>query len=97
MSASRRRPTHPAIKTVIYLVIILFGLAMGAWVFLAPAEVGVWWPVQRQDVFFSFAAVLAIRFIDDINHLLGQNVLFNFITGATTGHGWSSVYSSSSI
>ena len=29
----------------------------------------------------SFAVVLAIRFIDDINHLLGQNVLRNFITG----------------
>jgi hypothetical protein len=36
---------------------------------------------QRQDVLFSFAVVLAVRFIDDINHLLGQNVLLNFITG----------------
>ena len=41
----------------------------------------VWWPIQRQDVLFSFAAVLVVRFIDDVNHLLGQNVLLNFITG----------------
>ena len=72
---------HLAIKTVIYLIIILFGLAIGARFFPTPAEVGVWLPVQRQDVLFSFAAVLVIRFIDDINHLLGQNVLLNFITG----------------
>jgi adenylate cyclase len=32
-------------------------------------------------VLFAFAVVLAISFIDDINHLLGQNVLLNFITG----------------
>jgi adenylate cyclase len=72
---------HLAIKTVIYLVVILFGLVIGAWSFPAPSEVGVWLPIQRQDVLFSLAAVLAIRFIDDINHLLGQNVLLNFITG----------------
>jgi adenylate cyclase len=70
-----------AIKTVIYLVIILVALTMGAWFFPAPSEVGVWLPIQRQDVLFSFAAVLVIRLVDDINHLLGQNVLLNFITG----------------
>jgi hypothetical protein len=32
-------------------------------------------------VLFSFAVVLPVRFIDDINHLLEQNVLLNFITG----------------
>ena len=84
---------HLAIKTVIYLVIILFGLVMGAWFFPAPREVGVWLPIQRQDMLFSFAVVSAVRFIDDINHLLGQNVLLSYITG----RGWSSAYSSSSI
>jgi adenylate cyclase len=83
MAELRRTPflVHLAIKTVIYLAIILFALAVGAWFFPAPAEVGVWLPIQRQDVLFSFAAVLTIRFIDDVNHLLGQNVLLNFITG----------------
>jgi adenylate cyclase len=72
---------HLAIKTVIYLLIVLVGLAIGAGLFPAPAEVGVGLPIRHQDVLFSFAVVLAIRFIDDINHLLGQNVLRNFITG----------------
>jgi adenylate cyclase len=72
---------HLAIKTVIYLVVILFGLTIGIWSFPAPSEVGVWVPIKRQDVLFSFAAVLTIRFITDINRLLGQNVLLNFITG----------------
>jgi adenylate cyclase len=47
--------------------------------------------IQPQCVLFSFAAVLAIRFINDVNRLLGQNVLVNFIIG----HGWSSACSSS--
>jgi adenylate cyclase len=73
--------THLIIKTAIYLIVILFGLVIGAWLFPAPSEVGVWLPIQRQDVLFSFAVVLVIRFIDDVNRLLGQNVLLNFITG----------------
>jgi len=83
MAHLRRTPflVHLAIKTAIYLVVILFGLSVGGWVFPSPAEVGLWCPIQRQDVLFSFAAVLCVRFIDDINHLLGQNVLLNFITG----------------
>jgi adenylate cyclase len=83
MTQLRETPflVHLAVKTVIYVVIILFGLAIGARLFPVPAEVGVWLPIQRQDVLFSFAVVLIVRFIDDINHLLGQNVLLNFITG----------------
>jgi adenylate cyclase len=83
MAQLRRLPflPHLAIKTVIYLLIVLVGLAIGAGLFPASAEVGVGLPIRHQDVLFSFAVVLAIRFIDDINHLLGQNVLLNFITG----------------
>jgi adenylate cyclase len=72
---------HLTIKTVIYLVVILFGLTVGIWAFPAPSEVGVWLPIERKDVVFSFAAVLVIRFITDVNRLLGQNALLNFITG----------------
>jgi adenylate cyclase len=72
---------HLAIKTFIYLVIILFGLVVGARLFPAPEEVGVALPIKRGDVLFSFIAVLAVRFVDDVNHLLGQNALLNFITG----------------
>jgi adenylate cyclase len=72
---------HLAVKTLIYLIIIWFALVFGGWVFPTPAEAGFWMPIRRQDILFSFAAVLVVRFIDDINHLLGQNVLLNFITG----------------
>jgi adenylate cyclase len=83
MAWLRRLPflVHLIIKTAIYLVVILFGLSVGGWVFPSPAELGLWCPINRQDVLFSFAAVLCVRFIDDINHLLGQNVLLNFVTG----------------
>jgi adenylate cyclase len=79
----RRLPflIHLAAKTAIYLVIILFGLVVGARLFPAPAEVGVALPVARGDVIFAFAAVLACRFVDDVNDLLGQNVLLAFVTG----------------
>ena len=83
MAPLRRTPflAHLVIKTVIYLVVILLGLVIGARLFPAPAEIGVRLPIQRGDVLFSFAVVLAIRFINDVNQLLGQNVLLNFITG----------------
>jgi adenylate cyclase len=72
---------HLVIKTAIYLLIVLVGLAVGAELFPVPAEAGVRLPIRHQDVLFSFVVVLVIRFIDDINHLLGQNVLRHFITG----------------
>jgi adenylate cyclase len=79
----RRLPflVHLAARTAIDLVIILFGLVVGARLLPSPAEVGVALPVERGDVLFAFAAVLAIRFVDDVNHLLGQNVLLDFVTG----------------
>ena len=70
-------PVHVAIKTGIYLIVILFALAVGAWAFPAPNE-----PIiQRQDVVFSLVASFVVVFMFDINRLLGQNVLINFITG----------------
>src|SRR5271170_4319529 len=44
-------PVHVAIKTGIYLIVILFGLALGALVFPAPSEPG----IERRDVLFSLA------------------------------------------
>jgi adenylate cyclase len=83
MAPLRRMPflVYLAINTVIYLVLIVFGDAVGAWFFPAPSEVGVWMPISSQEMLFSFVATVALAFIDDINHLLGQNVLLNFITG----------------
>jgi adenylate cyclase len=75
----RRAPfaAHVAIKTVIYLGVILFGLKLGEWVFPGPGENG----IESGDVLFSLAAAFVFVFILDLNSLLGQNVLINFITG----------------
>jgi adenylate cyclase len=70
-------PVHVAIKTFIYLIVILFALALGAWALRAPNEPG----VQRHDVLFSLVAAFVFTFMLDINRLLGQNVLLNFMTG----------------
>jgi adenylate cyclase len=75
----RRTPflVHVAVKTGIYLIFILFGLALGAWTFPAPNESG----ITRQDVLFSLAISFVFAFMYEINSLLGQNALTNFITG----------------
>ena len=70
-------PVHVAIKTGIYLIVILFGLALGGWVFPALGETG----IERRDVLFSLAISFVFAFMYEVNSLLGQNVLTNFITG----------------
>ena len=75
----RRTPfsVHVAIRTVIYLSVILLALRLGEWVLPAPGERG----VESVDVLFSLAAAFVFAFMVDVNILLGQNVLLNFITG----------------
>jgi adenylate cyclase len=72
----RRAPftVHVAVKTGIYLGVILFGLKLGEWLFPAPGE-------TSGDVLFGLAVSFVFVFILDVNSLLGQNVLLNFITG----------------
>src|SRR5208337_846303 len=75
----RRLPflAHVSIKTLVYLAVILFALALGAWALPFPGELG----LRHQDVLFSLAASFVFAFIFGVNKLLGQNVLLNFITG----------------
>ncbi len=75
----RRAPflVHVAAKTLIYLAVILFALALGAWALPAPGERG----IELRDVLFSLAASFVFVFLFDINRLLGRNVLLNFVTG----------------
>jgi adenylate cyclase len=75
----RRAPftAHVAIRTGIYLIVILLALGLGEWVFPSPGERG----IESVDVLFSLAAAFVFAFIQDVNSLLGQNVLINFITG----------------
>ena len=75
----RRAPfaVHVAVKTVIYIIVILFALSLGARMFPAPGERG----IESGDVLFSLAASFVFVFMLDVNRLLGQNVLLNFVTG----------------
>jgi adenylate cyclase len=75
----RRAPftLHVAVKTLIYLGVILLGLKFGLLIFPARGETG----IESGDVLFSLAAAFVFVFILDVNSLLGQNVLINFITG----------------
>jgi adenylate cyclase len=70
-------PVHVAIKTLLYLGVIVFGLKLGGYVFPALGERD----IEGGDVMFSLAASFVFVFMLDVNTLLGQNVLLNFITG----------------
>jgi adenylate cyclase len=72
---------HLAVKTAIYLAIIQFGLVVGARLFPSPREAGIALPIDGTDLLVSCAMVLAVGFVDDIDRLLGQNVLLDFIIG----------------
>jgi adenylate cyclase len=75
----RRAPfaLHVAIKTIVYLGVILFALRLGHDLFPARGDNG----SESGDVLFSLAAAFVFVFILDVNGLLGQNVLINFVTG----------------
>jgi adenylate cyclase len=75
----RRAPftVHVAVRTGVYLIVILLALKVGVWAFPSPGERG----IESVDVLFSLAAAFVFAFIQDVNSLLGQNVLINFITG----------------
>jgi len=78
-SSLRRAPfaVHVAVKTIIYLIVIVSALSLGAWAFPAPGERG----IQGSDVLFSLAASFVFVFVMAVNKLLGQNVLLSFVTG----------------
>jgi adenylate cyclase len=78
-SSLRRAPftLHVVVKTAIYLIVILCGLELGAWAFPASGERG----LESVDVLFSLAIAFVFVFMLEVNSLLGQNVLINFVTG----------------
>jgi adenylate cyclase len=80
LGSSLRRvpfPVHVAVKTLIYLIVIVSALSLGAWAFPAPGEAG----IEGSDVLFSLAASFVFVFVMAVNKLLGQNVLLSFVTG----------------
>jgi adenylate cyclase len=68
---------HVTVKTLVYLAVILFALWFGAWAFPARGERA----IELRDIAFSLVAAFVFVFIFDVNRLLGQNVLLNFVTG----------------
>jgi adenylate cyclase len=70
-------PVYLAAKTLIYLIVILFGLSLGERIFPSPDQLG----VQGKDGLVSLAAALVVVFMHDVNRLLGRNVLLNFVAG----------------
>ena len=75
----RRAPftVHVLVQTLIYLGVILCALKLAVWAFQAPDDPG----IERGEVVFSLAAAFVFNFVSDVNQLLGQNALMNFITG----------------
>ncbi len=71
-------PVHVAVKTLIYLIVIVFALSFSAWAFPAPGWEG---GIEGSDVLFSLAASFVFVFVMAVNKLLGQNVLLSFVTG----------------
>ena len=68
---------HVAVKTALYLGVILLALKLGAWVIpMGSAGQFAW-----NDVLFALATAFGFAFLIDVNQLLGQNVLLNFVTG----------------
>jgi adenylate cyclase len=72
---------HFAVRSMIYLVVILLGLAAGAWFATLIFDSTGSLRIERHDVLFSLAFSIAMNFLFAVNRLLGQNVLLNFVAG----------------
>ena len=68
-----------AVKSVVYLAVILIALEVGQWLFPSSAP----FPLASrvETIVFSFAVSVVIIFLFDVGQLLGPNVLLNFIIG----------------
>src|SRR5260370_20807645 len=69
-------PVHVAVKTVIYLVVIIFALALGGWAFPSPSEPG----IQRRVILFSTDAAFIFVFRFDVNRPAVCDVHIIFFT-----------------
>jgi len=78
----RRAPflLNLSLKSLVYLVVFLFGIAAGQWLVpISSFTGGV--QIARNDILFSFAVGFVINFLLEVNSLLGQNMLLSFATG----------------
>ena len=77
----RRAPflLHVALKSLIYLVVFLFGTWVGYR--LVPGSGVVAFEIGLRDLLYFIALSFLVSFVLDLNRLLGQNVLLNFVSG----------------
>jgi adenylate cyclase len=77
----RRMPflLHLCLKSVVYLIVFLGAVAASQW--LTSDEFVFWIRTRPGDILFFFAVSVVISFLFEVNRLLGQNVLLNFLTG----------------
>ena len=78
---NRRLPflLYLALRSLGYLVAILLGLAISAWLLRSFVKSGAL--IDRGGVIFSLTMSLGANLLYGVNNLLGQGVLFSFIAG----------------
>jgi adenylate cyclase len=79
--SGRRAPflLHVASKSLIYLIVFLLGAWIGQW--LVPVSGDGRFEIGLSDLLYFFGLSFVISFLLDLNRLLGQNVLLNFVSG----------------
>jgi adenylate cyclase len=77
----RRTPflLHLCLKSLVYLAVFLAAVTASQWLMSGPTAAGT--HIGLTDILFFFAVSLVLTFLDDVNRLLGQNVLLSFLTG----------------
>ena len=82
----RKLPFTAAVllKTVVYLLIIVAGIRLGIRLFdpTRPLAFNMLSPIFLTGVAFAVLFILVLNFVFEVNRLLGQNALANFIFGA---------------
>jgi adenylate cyclase len=69
-----------SVRSLIYLAIFIVAIALGQFLIpnhppARPVHIG------RDDILFCFGATFVVTFMFEVNSLLGQNVLLDFVTG----------------
>ena len=70
---------YVALKSLVYLAVFLLGDWIGQR--LLPVPDGGHYEIGLSDLLYFFGLSFVISFLLDLNRLLGQNVLLNFVTG----------------
>ena len=68
------------VRSLVYLVVFLLVIPAGNWLLPNPGSKGTI-TISRDDIVYSFAVTFVVTFLLEMNSLLGQNVLLNFVTG----------------